>query len=155
MEAVKKRTKISEDEFTARVLPILEQNLDVTVTTTGYSMFPLWKHKRDSAVLTSCDQFNLKKGDIALYKRASGQYVLHRIIKVNSESYDMCGDGQWEIEYNLPKENVIAVVIAFTRKDRKYSCRHISFRVYSALWLCMPLRKINLKIFRKLSGIIK
>jgi hypothetical protein len=156
MEATRKKLKISLDEFSSVILPMLEKNIDVPITTTGDSMYPLWKHKRDMVVLTNCDKFNLKRGDIPLYKRPSGQYVLHRIIKVNKNSYDMCGDAQWNIEYNIPKENIIAVVKSFTRKGREYSSNNFSFRVYSDIWMrLLPLRRINLRIYRKLSSILK
>jgi signal peptidase I len=156
MEINTKKSKISLGEFSSRVLPMLEENIDVALTTTGNSMYPLWKHKRDKVVLTSCDKFSLKKGDIPLYKRVSGQYVLHRIVKVNDDSYDMCGDAQVQIEYNLPKQNIIAVVKSFTRKGKDYSCNYVGFRIYSAVWLwLLPFRRISLKIYKKLSGILK
>lgn len=156
MEITRKRSKVSLDEFSSMILPMLEKNIDVTITATGDSMYPLWKHKRDRVVLTNCNKFNLKRGDIPLYKRSSGQYVMHRIIRVNNDSYDMCGDAQWHIEYNLPKENIIAVVKSFTRKGKEYSCNNFLFRVYSIIWMgLLPLRRINLKIYRKLSGIFK
>lgn len=156
MEIIRKKSKISIEEFSATILTILEENIGVTITTTGNSMYPLWKHKRDSVVLMKCDKFNLKKGDIPLYKRANGQHVLHRIVRVNSNSYDMCGDALSHIEYNFPKENLIAVVKSFTRNGKEYSCSSLLFRVYSTVWMwLLPFRGIILKIYTKLSGIIK
>jgi hypothetical protein len=154
MEIRRKKSRVSLEEFSTVVLPMLEKNIDVTITTTGNSMYPLWVHKRDSVLLTSCDKFNLRKGDIPLYKRANGQYVLHRIVKVNKDSYDMCGDAQWNIEYSVPKENIIAVVKAFTRKGKEYSCKSSVYSAYSILWMWLfPLRKLNIRIYRKLGGI--
>lgn len=156
MEAERKKSRLSLEEFSAVALPILEKGIDIMVTTTGNSMYPLWKHKRDSALLTTCDKFNLKRGDIPLYKRANGKYVLHRIVKVNSHSYDMCGDAQGYIEHSIPKENIIAVVKGFTRKGKQCSCKSLGYRAYSLFWLWMlPFRKINIKLYRKLSGIMK
>jgi signal peptidase I len=156
MKPMRKKSKLSPQEFSSSVLPMIEENISITITTTGNSMYPLWKHKRDSIVIVKCDKFNLKRGDIPLYKRSNGQYVLHRIIRVNKDSFDMCGDAQSNIEYNIPKENIIAVVKSFIRNGKDYSCNSLCFRIYSALWMWMlPLRGINLKIYRKLSGIIK
>lgn len=156
MEIMKKKSKISLEKFGYIIISMLEENVDVTITTTGDSMYPLWKNKRDSVVMARCNKFNLKRGDIPLYKRPTGQYVLHRIIRVNKDSYDMCGDAQTLIEYNIPKENIIAVVKSFTRKGKEYSCNSLRFRGYSTVWLALlPLRRIILKVYRKLSGIIK
>ena len=143
----------SKEGFSSILLEMLDENIDVTVTVTGDSMFPLWRHKRDTVVLTKCDKTALKKGDIPFYRRKTGQYVMHRIIKVNKESYNLCGDAQTQIEYNLSKENIIAVVKAFTRKGKEYNCSDLWVRGYKALWIgLLPFRGILLRGYRILSG---
>ncbi|WP_144023709.1 S24/S26 family peptidase [Paenibacillus sp. FSL H8-0548] len=132
------------------LVPMLEDNLDVLIPVSGNSMYPLWKHNRDSVVVTSCNPYALKKGDIPLYRRASGQVVMHRIIRVNQDGYDMCGDIETQIEYNLPKDNIIAVVKCFTRKGQDYSCTHFGYKMYSFLWIRLrPLRRFFLKGYRE------
>lgn len=44
------------------LVPMLEDNLDVLIPVSGNSMYPLWKHNRDSVVVTSCNPYALKKG---------------------------------------------------------------------------------------------
>ncbi len=149
MDVRKVKLDTSKEEFSAALLQLLDENIDVTITVTGDSMLPLWKHKRDTVVLTKCDKFALKKGDIPLYRRSNGQFVMHRIIHVHKDSYNLCGDAQTQIEYNLKKENIIAVVKAFTRKGKEYSCTSHWFKLYSALWLRLrPFRRILLKGYR-------
>ena len=46
----------------------------------GTSMNPMLKSGRDKAYIEKVTK-PLKKGDIALYKRLTGEYVLHRVIK--------------------------------------------------------------------------
>ncbi len=134
---------------TELMLSLLEQGLEVSVKVTGDSMYPLWKHKRDTIILKKCEEGILKRGEIPLYRRRNGKLVIHRIIRVNQDSYDLCGDAQTQVEYNLPKENVIAVVKAFTRKGRSYSCRDLSYRVYAYVWTCLlPFRSIILKLIK-------
>lgn len=146
----------SKEEFSSALLNILDENIDVTITVTGDSMFPLWRHKRDTVVLTKCDKFALKKGDIALYRRENGQFVMHRIIKVNADSCNFCGDAQTQIEYNLAKDNIIAAVKAFSRKGKKYNCSNLWVRAYALLWIVLlPIRGILLKGYRVLSNHIK
>lgn len=151
MEIIRNTIKISREDFSSTILLMLEKNMDVALTITGNSMYPLWKHKRDSVILSNCNRFNLTKGDIPLYQRANGQYVLHRIIKVNRDSYDMCGDAQFQIEHNLPKENIIAVVKAFTRNGKSFNCSCYLFKIYSILWMWLfPLRRNCERIYRKI-----
>lgn len=118
------------DRLSPIILEILDKKIDVTFTVTGNSMYPMLVHKRDSVILAKCDKLKLKKGDIPLYKRNNGKFVLHRIIKVNEKSYDLCGDNQYIIERDLPKENVIAVVKAFERKGKLYSCDGFVYKLY-------------------------
>lgn len=150
---VKKKPK-SLEELSPILLAMLEEGIDVTLTVTGNSMSPLWKHKRDTVVLTKCDKYNLKRGDIPLYQRCTGQYVLHRIVAVKEDSYTMCGDAQMQLERSVPKEKVIAVVKAFSRKGKKYSCKDLVYITYSNVWMALrPLRKIILGIYNRMSGV--
>lgn len=128
------------------ILEILDKKIDITLTVTGTSMYPLLKHKKDRVILTSCDKFNLKKGDIPLYKRSSGEYVLHRIVKVNGNSYDLCGDNQYIVEKDVPKKNIIAVVKAFVRNDKTYRCDDVLYKIYWHLWIfSIPFRGLMQK----------
>jgi len=125
------------------ILKMLDENIDVIITVTGTSMNPMLRHKKDKVVLTSCDKFNLKKGDIPLYRRNSGNYVLHRIVKINRNSYDLCGDNQCKIEKNVPKKDVIAVVKAFERDGKMYRCNDVMYKLYWFLRIfSIPFRGI-------------
>lgn len=156
MEIKNIKVNTSDEKFSCLLFKMLGENIDVTISITGDSMSPLWRHKRDTVVLASCDKTALRKGDIPLYRRATGQYVIHRIVNVNDNSYNLCGDAQTQIEYNVPKENIIAVVKAFNRKGKQFSCSSQCFKVYSTVWIwILPFRNIILKVYRRFSGIIK
>lgn len=153
---IRTKVSLSPEKFSSLLVPMLAENRDVVVPVTGNSMYPLWKHRRDSVVLSSCDKFGLKKGDITLYRRPSGQIVLHRIVKVNKDSYDMCGDAQTRIEPKVPKENMLAVVISFTRNGKEFQSDHIVYKTYKHIWLLtLPLRRMMAKSFRILRSFIR
>ncbi len=129
----------------AELWPMMEdafrQGLSVTIGITGYSMRPLFWPGRDSVVLSPCDAASLRRGDVPLYRRADGSFVLHRIVRVGKTTYTMAGDAQRELEYDVPKENVLAVMTGFVRKGKTVSCRAIWYRVFAALWLLVrPFR---------------
>ena len=65
----------------------------------GTSMLPLLRQGIDSVNLVSPN--DIKKNDILLYKRASGQFVMHRAIKIKGDEYIMCGDNQYEHERGI------------------------------------------------------
>lgn len=155
MRSVNEKLDGCNDKFTTVLLTMLNENMDVTITITGDSMLPLWKHKRDSVTLSICNKNTLKKGGVPLYRRETGQYVLHRIIKANDSSYDICGDAQWQIEYGVPKENIIAVVKSFKRKGKEYNCDCMWTELYSKVWiLLLPFRGIIFKSYRKMRNVL-
>lgn len=142
-----KKVSTTIDSLSPIILEMLEEKLDIMITVTGTSMNPMLRHKKDKVVLTSCDKFNLKKGDIPLYRRSNGKYVLHRIVKVKENSYDICGDNQCEIERDVPKTAVIAVVKAFERDGKMYACNDIVYRLYWRLWvLSIPIRRLKQQV---------
>ena len=81
----------------------------VTIQPKGTSMLPLIHQGRDEVILKK-PSGRLKKFDIVFYKRASGQFVLHRIIKVRKNDYVLCGDNQTDYEYNITDDMILAVV---------------------------------------------
>ena len=137
------RRLVPMDELSPLIVGLIDEGFDVTLTITGNSMRPMLTHLRDSVALTSCNPAALKVGDIPLYRRESGTYVLHRIMKVHDSTYDISGDHQWVLEKDVEKSRVLCVVKGFTRKGKYYSCGNKGYRLYSFLW-----RKLF--VFRKL-----
>jgi len=143
----------SMDDLCPLITGLIEDGTDVTLTVTGNSMSPLWHHLQNSVVLTKCDPKKLKKGDVPLYKRADGHYVLHRIVKVNDNSFDLAGDAQTLIEYGLEKFRVIAVTKAFYRNNKLIECNNWRYKTYETFWrLVFPFRPCFLRINRVLCG---
>ena len=73
--------------------PIIQEKLNsgatVTIQPKGISMLPLIRQGQDEVVLKK-PSGRLNKYDIAFYKRKSGQFVLHRIIKKRKNDYVIC-----------------------------------------------------------------
>ncbi len=144
------------NEMSPLLLGLIDEGIDVTFTVTGMSMTPLWYSLRDSVVLTKCDPLALKRGDVPLYLRGSDRYILHRIVKVNKDSYCMVGDRQTDIERNVPKTAVLCVVKGFYRKGKYHDCRSFGYRLYSNIWMMLrPFRKIIFGTWHFLRKIFK
>ena len=69
----------------------LERNGILIYTNRGDSMMPLLRENRDLIHIRRVNG-RCRKYDVPLYKRDSGQYVLHRILKVRKNDYVICGD---------------------------------------------------------------
>lgn len=103
-------------------------------TTSGSSMYPMLRDRRDTVAVSPC-RGRLKKNDIPLYRRGE-QYVMHRIIKVLPDSYIIRGDNCAHSEYGITDENIIGVLTEFYRGDKHIDLNGIPYRLYviSARW---------------------
>lgn len=138
------------EELITFIKETIAEKKEVAIPITGTSMLPMLKEKRDQVILTSFIQKNLKKYDIILYKRVTGEYVLHRIIKCRKNSFDLCGDHQVEVEHLIQENQVIAVVKAVLKNGKTIPVS--KYRLYAFFRvLFRPFRKFvyNLKKISK------
>ncbi len=87
-------------------------------TNEGDSMFPIIR-ARDLLIIEAVRE-PLKIGDVPLYKRDSGQYVLHRIVAAKKGRYAMKGDNRTFVEKGVTERQIIGVLTGIVRnKDRR------------------------------------
>jgi len=116
----------------------------------GVSMWPMIRNGTDSVVINPVEG-RLKKYDIPLYIDRRGRYVVHRIMKVTDNGYVICGDGLFEIEYDITDKNIIGVVTGFFRKEKYISCDNKKYMRYVHFWVDnFYLRKPIIKLVRKI-----
>jgi signal peptidase I len=100
----------------------------------GVSMQPLLRQKRD-AVVVRPKQGRLQKYDVALYRRESGKYVLHRVVRVLNDGYVIRGDNCYFDETDITDREIIGVMTDFVRKGRQRSSSSAAYRLYARLWV--------------------
>ena len=111
----------------------------------GSSMKPLLNSKENVVEIVRA-KHPLKKYDITLHIREDGTSVLHRVMKVGSDSYLICGDNCVTLE-TVPFEQVVGVTVRFYRKGRWVSVKNPLYRLYVHIWCGLfPIRKYILKI---------
>lgn len=101
--------KISLSSLLPFIEEAFEKNATFKIPITGTSMNPLLYEKRDF-VLIKKPEFPLEIGDIPLYRRKDGHFVLHRVVDMDEYGYVMCGDNQFILERGIKDENIIGVV---------------------------------------------
>ena len=132
-------TRLSYEEYLRKYHTLTYKNV-------GVSMLPLLKQGRDSFTVREVKQGeSCKLWDVVLYKRGTDQYVLHRIVKVYEDFYDILGDNCIGIESGIPKIDVIGVMTDFAHKGKQYKTGDRRYRLYVWLW-CRPYK---LRIFLK------
>ena len=136
---------------------ILQLQLDsggvARLVVTGSSMYPTFRHRKDVVYLTPVKR-ELKRGDLILYKRPSGQYILHRIVSRPKDGKFICsGDNQWQKE-SVEENQVVALVNGFVRGGKQYSERHFGYRLWVGFWIFVfPIRRPILKLRRFLGRV--
>ena len=96
----------------------IERTGKLVYTNVGDSMMPLIKQGRDLLIIEKPDG-RLKRYDIPLYKRDSGQYVLHRVMKIKKDgSYVMCGDNRSQLEYGITDRHIIGILTDIIRNGQ-------------------------------------
>ena len=113
---------------------ILDEQGTFVSTTSGISMMPMLRDRRDTIVVRRAEQ-RLKKYDVALYRRGDS-YVLHRVIKVLPDSYVIRGDNCIAKEYGIKDCDILGVLCEFYRGERHIKVNKRSYRIYSVL-ICM------------------
>lgn len=134
--------KIVEPEvLMARLPELLEVSASVPLVISGNSMSPFLIHGRDTVYLSRVTA-PLKKGDMILYRRDSGGYILHRICRVEGERYDLVGDAQVLIERGIRADQVIARVTAVRRKGKLVKPGSFWWEFFEKVWLkLIPARR--------------
>ena len=119
------------------LLPFIEEALNndktFTIPITGTSMRPLLIAGRDTVTLKKCDTL-LKKGDLPLFRRKDGAFVLHRVVKVEADgTYTMCGDNQFLKEKGIKHSQIIGVVTEITCNGKTFSVENKKYQSYVKL----------------------
>lgn len=106
--------KVAFYEIAELIQDAFSRDQTITIPVTGTSMMPLLRPS-DAVTLQAVDLETIQRGDILLYRRSDGAYVLHRVVEINTDTMDFCGDNQVDIEEKVSKSQILAQVIAYEK----------------------------------------
>lgn len=134
-----------------QLMPLLPQLLEdveaVPLVISGNSMSPFLVHSRDTVFLSKLSA-PPKRGDMILYRRFGGAYVLHRVFRTDGGVCTMLGDAQTAPEPGIRAEQCIAAVTAVRRKGKLLKKGNFTWWFYEKIWLLLrPLRPRILRLF--------
>lgn len=146
--------KIELADFYPIFSEVLDNGGTFSLTITGSSMWPTILGGRDQVTLIKAPE-KLNKYDLPLYRRKSGQFVLHRIVSANDDgTYDCCGDHQTQIETGLSQDQMIGLAISFVRKGKIFSANNKHYCRWVRFWCAMMhFRPVVFFIHRKIAQI--
>ena len=131
------------------VCELLQQGqCNVPVPVTGSSMVP-FLHDGDTVYLNAAPE-KLKKGDVVLYTRSNGDYVLHRIRKVHKDgSFVLVGDAQQLLEHLPSRAQIHGIAVAAQHKGKRITKRSFYWWLYRHVWLWVLPWRYRLMAMRK------
>ena len=105
--------RVDQSFFSETVLDTLARGESVLLRVQGVSMLP-WLREGDQVRILPAAGRSLRRGDIALYFRAPGRPILHRVMRVVVENggiyYECRGDSEHGSPERLPPSAVMGVV---------------------------------------------
>lgn len=117
----------------------LEKGLPAATYTQGVSMRPLLYQGKTHVILSPLNR-ELKPGDLPIYLRPDGLYIIHRLIRIGEDYYYTRGDNCMHGE-KIPKDWVIGEVTEIYRKGKNIPVTSRGYRIYVAVWNgVFPLR---------------
>lgn len=116
----------------------------------GYSMTPFLIHGRDTVYLSRLER-QPQRGDMLLYRRDNGAYILHRVVRVEGGLCTMVGDAQTLLEPGIRRDQIIALVTAVDRKGKRQKPGCFWWEFFEKVWLRMiPLRPGVMALYGRL-----
>ena len=152
--AIVQLSAVSIEELIPVIRTQLENGGRAHLVVTGNSMHPTLRHCKDMVELVPLDR-EPERGDLILYQRKNGIYVLHRIVTKPENGCFICsGDHQWEPE-DVCADQIIALVDTYIRNGKHISVDHVATKLWVWFWVgVFPVRKPILKM-RRIAGDMK
>ena len=120
-------------EYVSVLKEMTEQGLEVAMTVSGTSMEPFLIHERDKIYFRKTED-PIKKGDMVFYQRKTGEYVMHRVLKVRKHQYYLAGDHQTFLEGPIEAKQIFAKVISVERAGVWLTEKDRLWKFYAGWW---------------------
>ena len=142
---------IDLNEYMPVVIELINQGKEVPIVASGNSMTPFLVHQRDTIFVTKAPKM-LRRGDMVFYKRATGQYVMHRIHHINKHNeYFITGDAHSEIEGPIRRNQIFGCVKKVVRKNKIITDKNLVWKFFSIVWIrIVPLRHVIIKTYTRI-----
>ena len=146
---------LEPEQLMPQLLELLEVTESVPLVISGSSMTPFLAHGRDTVYLTKIRK-PLKRGDMVLYRRDSGNYILHRVYRMKEDSYTMVGDAQTWLETGIRRDQILARVTAVCRRGKLLQKGSFWWAFFEKVWIRMvPLRPLAMGTYSRIKKLFE
>lgn len=126
---------IDPQELIPPLLKLLEDTPTVPLLISGSSMSPFLVHGRDTVYLSKIT-YPPRRGDMILYRRDNGKFVLHRVYETG-DTYTMVGDAQTLLERGIRPDQLLARVTSVCRKGKMLQKGSFWWDFFEKTWIRM------------------
>lgn len=140
--------------FLDSLTPCFQEGRSIVIPVRGLSMAPFLKERRDRVEISPySSQEEPAMGDIILFLRPNGQYILHRIIRKEQGQFIARGDnGRYEDQ--VDPSAVLGKVTQVWKNGTSLSPRSLSWKFYQNVYsrsnvvrtVCAGLAQIGRKL---------
>ena len=142
---------VHTEDYVGILKDLVQDEHTVTVPVAGNSMSPFLISGRDIVLFQKPDR-SLRRGDIVFYQRDSGEYILHRICRIDGNKYYIIGDDQISVEGPIREDQIFGLVTKIRRKGEWIDSNDFWWQFFEKVWIRMiPLRLVARKVY----GILK
>ena len=140
---------MTDDVIIKEAVRLVQDGVSVTFPVKGRSMLPFIFGGRESVILQKPQ--DIQRGQVVLAEIGPDRYVVHRIIKVETDRITLMGDGNISGTESCPPNKVLAIATHVV--DEKGNRRPLYSKARNAkakLWYHIrPLRRYILAILRR------
>lgn len=120
------------------IYPLIDEQLQAggsaSFISHGTSMKPLLKDGENRITLIKPPGYP-QKYDIIFYRRSDGKFILHRIVGIKKDGYVCRGDNQFQDEFPVRKEQIIAILSEYTKNGKQKKINSFSQKLYARFWV--------------------
>ena len=120
-------------EYVSVLKEMVEQGLEVSMMISGTSMEPFLIHNRDRIYFQKPKR-PIKKGDMVFFRRTTGEYVMHRVMKVRGHQYYLAGDHQTFLEGPIEEKQIFAKIVSVERAGEWLTEKDKLWKFYANWW---------------------
>ena len=136
--------RLTEPMAMSDIEPYIRQAIavggSVRVRVKGNSMAPFLINGRDTVFFEALPSRALRSGDILLFQRKNGRYVMHRLYRIENGLLTFVGDNQSRLEKGVEKEQVIAFVNHCVRGGKDLYCDHSALNRFMICYMKFRVR---------------
>lgn len=141
---------ITDEVVIEEVVRLVEDGVSVTLPVNGNSMLPFIIGGRESVILKKSS--HPKVGDVVL--AWAGRYVVHRIIRIDSDNVTLMGDGNLVGTEHCAVGDIKAKVTHVVGADQKPHNLYTWWRCGAVRlwWYLRPCRRYLLAVYRRVKN---